>query len=105
MMNKNWQLKCVKAFYDITGELDEYKEKELSTFGNNMYMLFMSGIILGFLLSFMFNTDYVSVITFLVFCYSLYQHAKKNFPSNLDCDGTSYFCCDWSLENRIATRK
>ena len=26
MMNKNWQLKCVKAFYDITGELDEYKE-------------------------------------------------------------------------------
>ena len=44
MMNKNWQLKCVKAFYDITGELDEYKEKELSTFGNNMYMLFMSGI-------------------------------------------------------------
>ena len=50
-MNKNWQLKCVKAFYDITGELDEYKEKELSTFGNNMYMLFMSGIILGFLLS------------------------------------------------------
>ena len=73
-MNKNWQLKCVKAFYDITGELDEYKEKELSTFGNNMYMLFMSGIILGFLLSFMFNTDYVSVITFLVFCYSLYQH-------------------------------
>lgn len=130
-MNKNWQLKCVKAFYDITGELDEYKEKELSTFGNNMYMLFMSGIILGFLLSFMFNTDYVSVITFLVFCYSLYQQeqvihrleldiyevsedevgeakkkdAKKNFPSNLDCDGTSYFCCDWSLENRIATRK
>ena len=57
MMNKNWQLKCVKAFYDITGELDEYKEKELSTFGNNMYMLFMSGIILGFLLSFMFTTD------------------------------------------------
>ncbi len=64
MMNKNWQLKCVKAFYDITGELDEYKEKELSTFGNNMYMLFMSGIILGFLLSFMFTTDCVSVITF-----------------------------------------
>ena len=30
---------------------------------------------------------------------------KTRFPSNLDCDGTSYFCCDWSLENRIATRK
>ena len=124
-------MKCVKAFYDITDELDEYKEKELSTFGNNMYMLFMSGIILGFLLSFMFTTDCVGVITFLVFCYSLYQqeqvihrleldiyevsedevgeakekNAKKNFPSNFDCDGTGYFCCYRSLENRIATRK
>lgn len=76
MMNKNWQLKCVKAFYDITGELDEYKEKELSTFGNNMYMLFMSGIIRGFLLSFMFTTDCVGVITFLVFCFSLYQQEQ-----------------------------
>ena len=66
----------MKAFYDITGELDEYKEKELSTFGNNMYMLFMSGIILGFLLSFMFNTDYVSVITFLVFCYPCTNKSK-----------------------------
>ena len=84
MMNKNWQLKCVKAFYDITGELDEYKEKELSTFGNNMYMLFMSGIILGFLLSFMFNTDYVSVITFLVFCYSLYQQEQVIHRLELD---------------------
>ena len=83
-MNKNWQLKCVKAFYDITGELDEYKEKELSTFGNNMYMLFMSGIILGFLLSFMFNTDYVSVITFLVFCYSLYQQEQVIHRLELD---------------------
>ena len=78
------QLKCVKAFYDITGELDEYKEKELSTFGNNMYMLFMSGIILGFLLSFMFNTDYVSVITFLVFCYSLYQQEQVIHRLELD---------------------
>ena len=60
MMNKNWQIKYVKAFYDISGELDEFNEKELSTFGNNMYMLFMTGIVLGFLLSFMFNTDCVS---------------------------------------------
>ena len=73
-----------EAFYDITGELDEYKEKELSTFGNNMYMLFMSGIILGFLLSFMFNTDYVSVITFLVFCYSLYQQEQVIHRLELD---------------------
>ena len=84
MMNKNWQLKCVKAFYDITGELDEYKEKELSTFGNNMYMLFMSGIILGFLLSFMFTTDCVGVITFLVFCYSLYQQEQVIHRLELD---------------------
>ena len=84
MMNKNWQLKCVKAFYDITGELDEYKEKELSTFGNNMYMLFMTGIVLGFLLSFMFNTDCVSVLTFLVFCYSLYQQEQVIHRLELD---------------------
>ena len=83
-MNKNWQLKCVKAFYDITGELDEYKEKELSTFGNNMYMLFMSGIILGFLLSFMFTTDCVGVITFLVFCYSLFQQEQVIHRLELD---------------------
>lgn len=84
MMNKNWQIKCVKAFYDITGELDEYKEKELSTFGNNMYMLFMTGIILGFLLSFMLNNDFISVITFLVFCYSLYQQEQVVHRLELD---------------------
>lgn len=84
MMNKNWQIKCVKAFYDITGELDEYKEKELSTFGNNMYMLFMTGIVLGFLLSFMFDTDCVSVLTFLVFCYSLYQQEQMIHRLGLD---------------------
>ena len=49
-----------------------------------MYMLFMSGIILGFLLSFMFNTDYVSVITFLVFCYSLYQQEQVIHRLELD---------------------
>lgn len=84
MMNKNWQIKCVKAFYGITGELDEYKEKELSTFGNNMYMLFMTGIILGFLLSFMLNNDFISVITFLVFCYSLYQQEQVVHRLELD---------------------
>lgn len=83
-MNKNWQIKCVKAFYGITGELDEYKEKELSTFGNNMYMLFMTGIILGFLLSFMLNNDFISVITFLVFCYSLYQQEQVVHRLELD---------------------
>ena len=41
MMNKNWQLKCVKDFYDITGELDEYKEKELSTWEQHVHALYV----------------------------------------------------------------
>lgn len=92
-----------------------------------MYMLFMSGIILGFLLSFhvhyrlcrlcdhvfsilllsanragdsSFGTRYHEVSEDEVGGGGEKKNAKE-LSSNLDCDGTGYFCCYRSLENRL----
>lgn len=76
MSKENLQIKAIRYFYDIPGTIDEYAYQELSHFGNNMYMLFITTILGSLLLSLLTNTDIMGIALTVVFFYAIYKQGK-----------------------------
>ncbi|HEM5124331.1 TPA: DUF3278 domain-containing protein [Streptococcus suis] len=73
MKKENLHIRAIRYFYDIVGELDEVSYATLTNFGNNMYMLFMTVALVGFLVSFALGEDVMGISLFLTLVYSQFK--------------------------------
>ncbi|HFU4086575.1 TPA: DUF3278 domain-containing protein [Streptococcus suis] len=73
MKKENVHIKAIRYFYDIVGELDEVSYATLTNFGNNMYMLFLTVTLGGFLVSFALGEDVMGICLFLTLVYSQFK--------------------------------
>ncbi|HEL1556186.1 TPA: DUF3278 domain-containing protein [Streptococcus suis] len=73
MKKENVHIKSIRYFYDIVGELDEVSYATLTNFGNNMYMLFITVTLGGFLVSFALGEDVMGICLFLTLVYSQFK--------------------------------
>lgn len=75
-MKENWYMKVFRYFYGIEGKLDDDIYNEITTFGNNMYMLLMIAMIGSFFASMLFQQDFVGEVTFLAVVITLVKQAS-----------------------------
>ena len=62
MKKENLHIRAIRYFYDIVGELDEVSYATLTNFGNNIYMLFMTVALVGFLSFYIVNRKKIKLI-------------------------------------------
>lgn len=84
MSSSDLQLKFIKFFYGLGDEVDEFAEKQLTTFGNNMYMIASFGGFVSWVLSITFNYDLLSIFICGIFLYS--QIKQENLIKKLGLD-------------------
>ncbi|WP_159548761.1 hypothetical protein [Streptococcus halichoeri] len=84
MQERNWYLTLLTLFYDISADLDELTQRELMTFGHNMYLLFSVVIFLRLVCELFGYGQYIDLLLVLLFVYVQFKQERLIKSLHLD---------------------